>query len=223
MEETLKNYAGVAASITALIVLATLLWRYACSPLGRFFKRANYNFKTTYDALPVLLALFRTWPQPDGSSSLVDEIKRIDLTLQLTKERLLAHLDFSQMPVFECAVNGLYTHANSAICELFGLSFEDMMGKGWLEGIEPSDRLPTYKAWMDAIIAEIPYETTYHVRNAKTGKRINCIAVAFPLRDVSGAIIAYFGTVKVIGDALVPTGRAVEDGGNFMTGDSGLL
>ncbi len=195
MDPITLKIAAYAGAGTAIITLLTLLWRYVVSPSWRLVRIAGENSKAIYEFLPALLAISARWPSASGQQSLAAEIDEFVLLSQLNQARLFAHLDSAKTPTYECGPDGRLIYANNALCALFELDHVDMMGYGWLDGIEPIDRISTKRLWEESIKDGIPYATTYHVRSARTRKKCFCEAEAFPLKLPDRKIIAYFGTV----------------------------
>lgn len=119
--------------------------------------------------------------------------------------KLLAKLDWlSQIfadthttPIFLCDGSGDCTYANDAICELFGLSKEKMLGNGWTSAVDENQRHEVWKRWEDAIADEIPCSMSYKLINQRTGKESKVRAMTEKC-CVGGQVVCYFGTVKEI-------------------------
>jgi PAS domain S-box-containing protein len=177
----------------SLIAGATVLgasWKYALKPLVNSW-RDGRNFKAEARSA---FAELRT----NGGSSLKDAVLRIDASSQKQEARWLAIVDRDSQPTYECAPTGECTQANKAICELFGLSREEMMGNGWLEGVIPSDREKAFDAWNAAVSKNLPYECEYTSRNHRTGETIKVRTTAEPMFDRDERIIGYHGVLDPV-------------------------
>lgn len=196
----IKEISTTAGYLTVIIGLCALLWRYLVSPSVKLTQNVKRESKTIFESLPILRAIFQQWPLPSGPLSFIANFIRVDSLAQITHARLASVLDLIAVPVFECAPDGRCIHANRALCELFEMSPEAMIGQGWLEGVLPADRMPTHSAWNAAIVAGIPYEANYRVRGVESHKVTPCNAVASPLKATDGTIISYLGTVRICDD-----------------------
>ena len=132
----------------------------------------------------------------NSGKSLKDQIARIDNNTRLAELRSkLVTNSLLTTGVFECDENGECIWVNKACCELFGMSFEEMLGKGWLSGIMEEERTEVWEKWIEDISYGIPYEAIYHVVNRKTGENIKCKASTVTHKTVDGKILGYYGTI----------------------------
>ena len=115
----------------------------------------------------------------------------------LANARCLSIQNLLDTPIFECDLSGDCTFSNDALCELVGLPHEKMIGRGWLEGIIPSEREFVFDAWSSAIEKRLPYECAYTVRNKTTGKYAKIVTKAVPLVGKTG-MYGYLGIFKEI-------------------------
>lgn len=190
--EAIGEYGGIVVTLSAAL---GLLVRYLFIPLFRFTKKLKNNSKEMLDSLPVLFDIAERWPQRSGSRSFLEEHDHLVDRAAINQARLYAILDLMPTAIYECDLEGNCIHANKALCDLFGLNLEQMMGSGWLAGIHPDDREKTYDRWLNAVLKKIPYEAGYRVRNAKTKIVVNAESIAFPLHENEEAV-SYFGKVN---------------------------
>ncbi len=135
--------------------------------------------------------------KPNGGSSLRDAIDRIELSLERHNLKMLSLQDFQDLCLYECAPDGSCTYASKALCELFGLSHNDMLGNGWLGGIDEKYRIAAFHHWKECVDQKVPYNNSYIVKNRKTGDHINVITMAKPIIDSRNQISSYLGIVQV--------------------------
>jgi len=188
--DQILTWAGL---ITAVSGALGVLWRYFVGPLLKFMRMSRDNFETIANALPVWEGLLLRWPDLSGPNSLLDFLTATEARSQANETRIYALLDLKDAPVYVCLPDGSCQFANRAICELFGLSRESMEGSGWLAGIEPVDRSRVWDLWLESIEKQTPYETSYTVRNARTGQRFSATTVAVPLITPGEEVIGYYG------------------------------
>lgn len=100
---------------------------------------------------------------------------------------------------YRCRPNGRCYEVSQALCEIFGMSEQDMLsndGSGWISGIEnPSE---SWSHWISSIKDNLPYEDSYVVvnRSKKPITKIEYVARAWPVRGIDGQIQSFYGTVS---------------------------
>jgi len=117
-----------------------------------------------------------------------------------SSERHLAQL-IATIPqnMFSATADGLVNYLNPQMRDWFGRADEKIMADEWVHLVHPDDRESTVEAWMSAVSAGKPYR--HQVRFLfRDGHYHWCIGEARPLRDASGAIIAWHGVVNDIHD-----------------------
>lgn len=198
---TADDIAVLAGQVTAVGGALVLLWRYCLGPLIVLLRTLRRNSELIAHGLPLLDEWLRRWPDLSGPRSFF-EVFAVSERRALGTEALLdGVIDLNTLPVYLCSTDGECVMANRAICELFGLSRAEMMGRGWLAGIAPDDRARTWQRWQESISARIPYETSYLVRNQRTGQRWSITTVAVPIIDANGAVAGYYGKFPQVEEA----------------------
>jgi len=132
----------------------------------------------------------------NSGKSIKDRITRIDNSLKKEelRNKLLAD-SLLTIGAYECNADGDCVWANKALCDMFGMSFTDMTGNGWLSAICEPDRKRVWKDWLENIQLDIPYDSVYAVCNVESGEKYSCRAHAVAHRDIKGNILGYYGTV----------------------------
>ena len=136
--------------------------------------------------------------QPNGGTSVRDAIDRIDFSVQRNTARFIAMLNHEIRAVFECDVEGQCTFANKALSDLFGMADDELMGNGWLVGIDPADRERIWQVWLSCVKSHIPYEAVYSVRNQRTNVKQLVRAYSMAMKNLKGNIIGFHGVVEPI-------------------------
>lgn len=221
--ETIEYVAKISAAMTAIAGAVLLLWRYLLGPFRKVVGTLNRRSAEISSALPVLFAIAESWPEPSRAGSLVSVINSLREQIEYNQARITSILEHHPGEVYECSPEGECLYANPAICELFGLSKQEMRGSGWLGGIEPAERERVYNIWTAAVQKKIPYECQYVVRNAKTGRRFEVRTIALPLYNSNHEIIGYqgfFSSVSPLKTMDAPKYRITsserEDDGRFL-------
>lgn len=138
---------------------------------------------------------------PNGGGSIKDMISNINSLALIANLRTRRIISTNPTAIYECEpVDGKCITANSALCEMFGLSEAEMLGAGWLTAIVPDQRQKCWEGYQKSIESDIPYEWNYEVINHKTREKFFCRTEMFVLRDSKGKPILYQGIVEKISD-----------------------
>ena len=102
-------------------------------------------------------------------------------------------------PRFHCGPDGACIMANHALCELYGRAPGEMHGNSWLEAVHHDDREAVFARWRAAVKNDIPWEDEYRV--VARGAVVTVNARVRAIRDATGAIIMYAGSVRLVAKA----------------------
>lgn len=98
---------------------------------------------------------------------------------------------------WECDPSGYCVEASPALCEIFGLTREEMLGRGWLEAIERSnEREAAWNEWARSVSSHIPYRHDYNITNQRTGKTAHYTTTSRTILDADGEVVRYVGFVR---------------------------
>jgi PAS domain S-box-containing protein len=101
------------------------------------------------------------------------------------------------LAVYICdAKTGNCVKASHRLAELFGMDTTDMLGSGWLSGLDQSEKIEVWENWKKCVAEQLPYEREYTVVHRGTGEPIRCRTVATPARLKTGEIVWYVGIVE---------------------------
>lgn len=78
--------------------------------------------------------------------------------------------------VWYCNSEGYSFYVNDTWARWAGLSKEECMGSGWLNGVALEDREKSWNIWLESVNASDKYKAIYKVVNNKTGKERKCFA-----------------------------------------------
>lgn len=137
----LSEWATVIAPIGGA---AWALWRLVVLPrwvrpaLAR--RRARFERDRAIDAALEKIDKVYTALQPNGGSSLVDQVKEIHRLVAIADARTIVAVDEVHKPMFEADENGLNVRINRAFEDVFGYPPGEMLGKGWKRIFHPEDR-----------------------------------------------------------------------------------
>lgn len=96
--------------------------------------------------------------------------------------------------VFISRPDGYCNYISRQWTEYTGSSREEQLGDGWLHVLHPEDKRRASDAWQEAIQSGLPYDVIYRIRR-KGGDYEWFKAYGSPIRNESGQIVRWFGTV----------------------------
>jgi PAS domain S-box-containing protein len=102
--------------------------------------------------------------------------------------------------VFTTTADGQLDYCNARWYDYTGLDFGRTRGRGFVAAIHPDDRETTDEAWSEAARAGRLFESEYRLRR-KDGVDRWHLARALPIRDDSGVIQLWIGSITDIDDA----------------------
>lgn len=179
-----------AAEILKSVLQHTETLIYLCSIVGTLVSGLFIIYRRLKKVYELLI--------PNGGSSIADKINRIEAELYISKTRQRLLWSTMDTGYYECNTQGECVFANNKLCEMFGLSQEQMHGNGWLRAIDERQRPEVHRRWHEAIQARIPYDETYDIINQETGDKKKCRATIFACYNNKQEPLYYFGTVKLI-------------------------
>lgn len=102
----------------------------------------------------------------------------------------------NEICTFFCEPDGKCQEVSQALCNLFGLSEDEMLGFGWAKPIE--DNPKHIAVWKAAVDNDYPYADEYIINNVTTRRRFRCQVAADIIRNTRGEALGYCGCVKVL-------------------------
>lgn len=189
MKEWLTYIQLSVAVLTGLAALFALAKKY--------FKEQFENYRKNKEKFANVLNLVQKHLSSNGGSSLIDQVSLIKEKIELMDLRWKLITSKSEVGIYECNAAGECVSANEKVCEIFGMSEQEMLGRGWLKAI-CSDKSQVWHAWVSAVKENLPYEAEYNVRNQKTDKIVHVKTSAICHMSISGKVLGYYGTLEVV-------------------------
>lgn len=177
--------AAIIAALTAILLLVRRVRGWVGVALARMIH-----------ALTIPTAFVREFgelPAEKVRKAFLDLSKGQDLA-ELRQQVLSKHLEFG---LYICETTGRCIEANPYLCDLFGMSREEMMGFGWLNAVAPEHRQGVHADWMWALKTDAPYRATYRVENQRDGSSTWVKTEAFTAKK-DGVVIAIAGILHEI-------------------------
>lgn len=142
----------------------------------------------------------------NGGSTLRDVIDRsfseVTRTLRLIEMNFGVLWEHWDVPSYKCDADGMCISANNALCDLYGMSREEMLGTGWTAAIKDSDqRANAWRHWQESRRDGLPYVDSYTIINQKTGEVNHAETWAKVARNPkTGKPEGYIGLLRVVGN-----------------------
>jgi PAS domain S-box-containing protein len=96
--------------------------------------------------------------------------------------------------------DGAIDYCNQRTLDYTGLSAEQVRGAGWMKTVHRDDIETMSRAWTAAVSGGEPFQQEFRCMRAEDHTYRWCISRALPLRNQSGGIIKWFGTVVDLHD-----------------------
>ncbi|PIQ97769.1 MAG: hypothetical protein COV67_02715 [Nitrospinae bacterium CG11_big_fil_rev_8_21_14_0_20_56_8] len=120
---------------------------------------------------------------------------------ELLKEQLESLSTFSPVGIWKSDSLGNCVYINNRMTELTGLTREEALGPGWLNGVHPEDRTRISKEWNQAVQTGNLFSSAFRFRK-KDGSHSWVYDQGIPERDPEGKIRGFIGTLVDIKDRM---------------------
>lgn len=119
-----------------------------------------------------------------------------DAAKNLLQARVSISEQWLKIGVYICDKDGACTWTNEHLNNIFGLDSKDMLGFGWLAAIDQGDRKRVNEEWIYAINNNIPYSSSYFVRNNRDNLLISVKTKALAVVDSDDEVHCYIGYLE---------------------------
>jgi PAS domain S-box-containing protein len=127
-----------------------------------------------------------------GTARDMTEQKITEKVLKESEERFRELSELSPVGIYLTDNHGSCLYVNKCWRIMSGLSIEEALGEGWINGLHPEDRLMVLENWNKMVTEEGKWGLEYRFQN-KEGKVMWVYGVASPRRDLKNEIIGYVG------------------------------
>lgn len=103
--------------------------------------------------------------------------------------------------VWTAIPGGGVDYCNQRLCDLSGLTKEEICGWGWQNLLHPDDRPLAEHNWLESRRTGKSYDVEYRLRTAAGGYRWHLVR-ATPMRDSAGTIVKWYGSCADIDDQM---------------------
>jgi PAS domain S-box-containing protein len=134
---------------------------------------------------------------PEGRD--ISDRKKMESALQESESRFRALLTAAPVGIFQADLLGNCLFVNEQCAQLMGMTETESLGKGWINAVHPDDRDQVVQEWQITIQAEQEFALEHRFLTS-TGQ-VNWVSdSAIAIRDESGTVTGYLGTIMNITD-----------------------
>jgi len=130
----------------------------------------------------------------------ITERKRAEVTLKESERALRELTETIPQMLWSAAADGTVRYCNRRVLDYTGLSTEEVHGTGWMSAVHEDDREGIGQAWAAAVRTGEPFQYEFRCLRAADRKYRWCVTSALPLRDRTGDITRWFGSVVDLHD-----------------------
>lgn len=186
---------GFATALIAIIKLYSILKRQYDKAKER---SENLSKAIAYiDIIALNLQEVSKELKPNGGGSIKDQVKQIATDVKTICVERDATFLLSKEPMFKNDEHGYCILANNALCQLYGVSQEQLLGLGWLNYIMEEDKERIKEEWLNVIETGTEISSYYTIINQVTDEEVPVKYRAI-INKHNGRIISAIGNVEKI-------------------------
>lgn len=186
---------GFATALIAIIKLYSILKKWYNEAKE---KRENLQKAIAHiDTIALNLQEVSKELKPNGGSSIKDQIKQIATDVKTICVERDATFLLSKEPMFKNDEHGYCILANNALCQLYGVFQEQLLGLGWLNYIIEEDKERIKEEWFNVIETGTEISSYYTIINQVTDEEVPVKYRAI-INKHNGKIISAIGNVEKI-------------------------
>jgi PAS domain S-box-containing protein len=129
----------------------------------------------------------------------ITEIKRANQELIESQKRYKNLTNIVPVGIFHTDIAGQTTYVNPTLCQISGMSYQEGLGNGWLNGVHPEDRKKISDTWKKATQVGNKSINDYRFIH-QDGSIIWVIGQAVPEFNENNQVIGYVGTITDISE-----------------------
>jgi diguanylate cyclase (GGDEF)-like protein/PAS domain S-box-containing protein len=139
----------------------------------------------------------------EGRRALENERKNRQNTLAATRKLADKELHFrvlsevSPLGIFATTAEGACTYTNERWQEIYGLSFEQSLGDGWMRAVHPEDLPSVITEWRQTALHKLEFDTEFRIKRGDQQVRL-VRALVRANQEEDGKITGYVGSVEDI-------------------------
>jgi PAS domain S-box-containing protein len=128
------------------------------------------------------------------------ERKRAEDNLRASERTLRELTETIPQMLWSAEADGAIDYCNRRVLDYTGLVAEQVHGEGWLQSVHPEDMEKMSRAWATAVSTGEPLQHECRCLRASDRAYRWCLSSALPLRDQTGQVVKWFGSVVDLHD-----------------------
>lgn len=203
--ERLTGYAIVVltvgvCSVGVAVLLSRLLQRRIAAPLGSLAATAEtITRRKDYGVRAKKFQADEFGELTDAFNAMLDEIQRSSEALRAEEERFRTLADNIAQLAWITEPDGAATWYNKRWFDFTGTTLEEMRGWGWQKVHHPDHAQRVTEKFKTAVASGANWQDVFPLRS-KDGEYRWFLSSAFPIRNVAGEVVRWFGTNTDITD-----------------------
>ena len=114
---------------------------------------------------------------------LTEQLNQRDASLWASLDKFKMIADKCPVGIWYCSTEGVAQYVNETWANWAGLTKDECLGFGWLEGLAFEDRERISSIWLEAVRTSKPYKAYYHMVNKHTGSQKKCFSLGNKVDD----------------------------------------
>lgn len=124
----------------------------------------------------------------------ITERKRAGEALRKSEEQYRFLAEAIPQQVWTAKPDGALDFVNQRVLDYFGRTMEEVIGRGWQDGVHPEDLRGCLDRWRNSLETGETYAVEFRLRRASDETYRWHLGRALPVRDHEGQIVKWFGT-----------------------------
>jgi PAS domain S-box-containing protein len=161
------------------------------------FITAAISTYTAFALIPLIPeALVFTSPTQLG---MINQILQTEIAERRESDaRYQALTEVSPVGIFYTDVLGNCLYVNERWCQIAGITCEEALGEGWVQGIHPDDRDRIFAEWYRAMQEKLPFKSEYRFQRLNSSQVKWVLGQAVGQLGENGEVKGYVGTITDI-------------------------
>lgn len=185
-----KDIPTLIGQIAAVLVALGVIWK-ALGPVIALWKRLIKLFSQ----VEALTAEF----QVNGGLSIRDSLNRIEKNISKQDDRQRILLDLTSYAIIELSQQGRLSYANRSFLRWTDRALNEVIGDGWINVVEDSDREWVKREWENAISEKRAFESAFFMKTS-SGYKFRVALKTYPMEhikaDRSVDVVGWIGIIN---------------------------
>lgn len=180
---TLKDWIGLLAPFG---IVFGFLWKV-------WLKKRYEEGRDLYQKIQKMAEEFR----PNGGSTLRDAINRIEEKVTIQEQKTLAIIKSMPLGTWTADQNGKFNDLNKTMCRITGRTESELKGDNWSNWVHPEEKEDVFDEWKRCVQNDLNFDMEFNFI-LPNGNKQKVHASAYQLRDATGRLVGFLGTLSSI-------------------------